>query len=331
LFSYKAPLDLVNKQSKTPLDIAKSMQLVDIVDLFDNWKAQGHLWSENALQGDLELLERFYNNGYSIHSKDDEGRTWIHRACLYGDTKTVLYLLSKNVHLEETSNDGTTVLHYACFSKNIHIVALILQYTSELNLVRAADNDKMTALHYVAGTSDVSIASALIQNGADIEAKDKRQNTPLILASKRGQLKMIEFLVNAGAMVNAINQDNENALHAAGFLGYIDIMEYLVARGCNVNQNGADHQTPLEILKEYHNDNPQVQKLLHQIENPTKQDNEAVDMTCKICMQNQINCVLLTCGHLVVCKDCSLGVVQTSNQCPVCRAPIKSIAPIFLS
>lgn len=38
---------------------------------------------------------------------------------------------------------------------------------------------------------------------------------------------------------------------------------------------------------------------------------------CKICMEREINCVLLECGHMLTCVECGSKIKQ--KECPVCR------------
>lgn len=49
--------------------------------------------------------------------------------------------------------------------------------------------------------------------------------------------------------------------------------------------------------------------------------------TCKVCMDAEVNTVLLPCGHLVCCTDCSTLI----GACPICRVLIKGTVKTFLS
>eukprot|EP00993_Chasmostoma_nieuportense_P003534 NODE_4244_length_819_cov_58.072254_g4086_i0.p1 GENE.NODE_4244_length_819_cov_58.072254_g4086_i0~~NODE_4244_length_819_cov_58.072254_g4086_i0.p1 ORF type:complete len:233 (+),score=47.28 NODE_4244_length_819_cov_58.072254_g4086_i0:43-741(+) len=46
---------------------------------------------------------------------------------------------------------------------------------------------------------------------------------------------------------------------------------------------------------------------------------------CKICFENEINCVLLECGHLCACFDCG----KQLKQCPFCRQRILKVKKTF--
>lgn len=47
--------------------------------------------------------------------------------------------------------------------------------------------------------------------------------------------------------------------------------------------------------------------------------------TCKVCMDRFIDCVLLECGHMVTCLQCSKLVTE----CPICRQHISRIVKVF--
>lgn len=48
---------------------------------------------------------------------------------------------------------------------------------------------------------------------------------------------------------------------------------------------------------------------------------------CKICMDSEVEIVLLPCGHLVTCINCSHSLAD----CPLCRQAIRATVRTFLS
>ena len=46
---------------------------------------------------------------------------------------------------------------------------------------------------------------------------------------------------------------------------------------------------------------------------------------CKVCMENEINAVLLPCAHRVVCLSCAAIIVNGDCICPICRNPISRL------
>jgi hypothetical protein len=49
-------------------------------------------------------------------------------------------------------------------------------------------------------------------------------------------------------------------------------------------------------------------------------------MTCKICLVNKIQLVLLPCGHLCSCRDCAVGI---KTECPICKTTIQGYIQVY--
>jgi len=61
-------------------------------------------------------------------------------------------------------------------------------------------------------------------------------------------------------------------------------------------------------------------KLQKTIESLEEKDNK-----CRICSKNDIDTVLLNCGHVCVCKGCS----STIKNCPCCKESISKACPFY--
>jgi hypothetical protein len=49
------------------------------------------------------------------------------------------------------------------------------------------------------------------------------------------------------------------------------------------------------------------------------------DQCCKVCMDRRINTVLIRCGHMCVCMDCS----NQLDRCPICRSHIDEVIQTY--
>ena len=66
----------------------------------------------------------------------------------------------------------------------------------------------------------------------------------------------------------------------------------------------------------------------------TDQSEEAADNAsneCSVCLDNAVDCVIYTCGHMCVCYRCALDIKQNKGECPICRRDIVDIIKIFRS
>ena len=69
-----------------------------------------------------------------------------------------------------------------------------------------------------------------LNEGADVNAKDNKGNTPLHKAAQKGHLEFIEFLVGKGADVNAKNDDGNTPLHRAAYYGQFQVIKFLTSQ-----------------------------------------------------------------------------------------------------
>jgi ankyrin repeat protein len=101
-------------------------------------------------------------------------------------------------------------------------------------------------MHKAAGRGHKEIVELLIDEGADVNAKDKRGTTPLHEAAGRGHNKDVaELLIAKGADVNAKDDNGWTPLHHAVPDGHKEIAELLIAKGGDVNAKGI-YGTPLD-------------------------------------------------------------------------------------
>jgi len=87
--------------------------------------------------------------------------------------------------------------------------------------VNEQDENGWTALHFAAQNNSVPIGKLLIEAGADIEAKDSYGNTPLFRATfaSHGDCRFIKLLLINGADPNASNHHNVSPLMLARKIG----------------------------------------------------------------------------------------------------------------
>lgn len=107
-------------------------------------------------------------------------------------------------------------------------------------------------LHTAAEEGNLEAVKELLDNGADIEKKDRDGSTPLMLASYYGNIDIVELLLSKGANCNSKNiKLNKTALHGAVERENFEIVKLLIDHGAQVNVRGMSNFTPLHVITTY--------------------------------------------------------------------------------
>lgn len=118
-----------------------------------------------------------------------------HEEVVSGNSEQVLQLLRKTPALASQQDElGFTALHAVASEPHLDLAELLLQNGAD---VHARDRAGATPLHFAAYPS---MAAVFLRHGADINARDRNGDTPLHAQSgENGSLAMIMMLLKHGA------------------------------------------------------------------------------------------------------------------------------------
>jgi hypothetical protein len=94
---------------------------------------------------------------------------------------------------------------------------------------------ELTLLHLVSYMGNSNLARILVRRGADVNAKDSRDGTPLCYAVSRNQIKVVKLLIRLGADVNTTCNQNITPLHLATKNGYTGIVKALIQADADID------------------------------------------------------------------------------------------------
>jgi ankyrin repeat protein len=83
----------------------------------------------------------------------------------------------------------------SCALHDLEMMTWITETESDLS---SCDNDGNTVLHNAAMQGRLELIPFLIEHGADVNAKNKLQQTPLICATKHGNVAVVQCLLQNG-------------------------------------------------------------------------------------------------------------------------------------
>ncbi len=153
--------------------------------------------------------------------------------------------------VQERYTYGRTLLHEVAGQGKLVIVELLLQLGADPN---ARDRWEHTPLYFVGngsqGTQGAAAVRVLVDNGADVNAREKlRHCTALHMAARRGNIPVAEALLDCGADREAQDKLGETPLHRAVKCGKPEMVAFLLSRGANVLAKEKKGLTPLQVAR----------------------------------------------------------------------------------
>ena len=116
----------------------------------------------------------------------------------------------------------------------------------DLNAQTESNHD--TALTLACAGGYVDLVKYLIDNGADIEHRDKKGFTPLILAAMAGHTSVCKLLLDHGAKIEAeAERTKDTALSLACSGGRFEVVQLLLEYGANKEHRNVSDYTPLSL------------------------------------------------------------------------------------
>ncbi len=178
-----------------------------------------------------EMIKLLLKHGADPNLVNNKKATSLMRVAIYGDTVTARILLDRGVDINAKNNDDETALVVAIRSDNKEMMYWLLKNGADANI---KDRYKATPLSYAVIISDMDmvntllpvtrgideqdidgmtilmwavyseydnpgIIKALLDNGASLQPKDKKGQTALAWALKKGNTPTVALLKAAGA------------------------------------------------------------------------------------------------------------------------------------
>ncbi|RLN86781.1 hypothetical protein BBJ28_00026226, partial [Nothophytophthora sp. Chile5] len=185
-----ADVDVTNKENWTPLIAA-------------------------AKRGNIEIVRLLIEKNADVNRKRRDDMTALHLATERGHTEMVDLLLSHGADADAKNWERLTPLMMAATRGHEEIVKLLLESNANVELTEGAErtamvleylqlrrSDGMRALHFAVKEGHYEVVSMLLRHGADVDAKNQKGRTPLMLAAFEGHEEISQLL-----LANSANLD----------------------------------------------------------------------------------------------------------------------------
>ena len=198
-----------------------------------------------ARKGDIAQLEAMLaSNPDLLNFRNDMGQSAIVLAKYHRQAKAVEFLLAKNPDLtlheaaavgafervqqlvrersrliDSHSKDGFTPLALASFFGNADVAEFLINQGANIDL--AANNPMQVApIHAAVAGKHRAIARMLVENGANVNARQQQGWTPLHAAAQNGDEELVQLLLEKGADREARSEGGQTALDLAMVNGH---------------------------------------------------------------------------------------------------------------
>ncbi|MDQ7824868.1 MAG: ankyrin repeat domain-containing protein [Candidatus Eremiobacteraeota bacterium] len=242
-----------------------------------------------AQRGDRPMAELLINLGARLDLANREGMTPRDLAFFSGSPEIEKILARRNGPLLVYDPSGMMRIHKMAAEGNIMLYLLLYkEMPNEASFLNLQDGAGRTPLHYAIENNRNELAVALINNGARLDIKDRKGDTPLHLlqnffmlsylyeccysskinasflnvadregktplynAVVKGERQMVKFLVSQGADINCITRSKDSLIHGAIASYEDDIARLLISKGIKLNQKNSQGKTPLMLAVEW--------------------------------------------------------------------------------
>jgi hemoglobin len=169
-----------------------------------------------------------------------------------GHTTLLEYVRQKLSHDPALAHEryaGRTLLHDASAQANLSMVELLLRFGADPNTAGGHGPLYCLANEWRA-LGGGSVVRALVQGGANVDASDGvKRCTALHMAARRGNVEVAAALLDCGADIEARDSLGDTPLRRAVNCNKIEVAALLLARGAERDSRGSKGLTPLTAAR----------------------------------------------------------------------------------
>jgi hypothetical protein len=160
-------------------------------------------------------------------------------------------LVSTPELVQERYTYDRTLLHEVAGQGSLAMAELLVHLGADPN---ARDQWEHTPLYFVGnaspGAQGAAVVRVLAHSGANINAQERLKHcTALHMAARRGNVPVAEALLDCGADAEARDKLGETLLHRAVKCGKTEMVAFLLARGANDHAQGKSGLTPWQLAR----------------------------------------------------------------------------------
>ena len=149
-----------------------------------------------------------------------------------GDVERVRQLVAQGSDVNVTGKGGITPLLWALKTRNFEGYLVLLEAGANPN----HSIEGLSVIHLAASLDDTRFLEGAIKKGGKFDLQGPSGITPLMVASRTGNLENVRLLVKMNVEVNVGDVLGLTALHYAVILNYQSVIQFLMNNGANPSQ-----------------------------------------------------------------------------------------------
>lgn len=203
---------------------------------------------EKHVDAMLQLGETVSVGGAMVSVPDEP----LVKASFENDPQAVKDLLASGVDVNRRDKSiGATALDEAVENGNREIVQALLDAGADVN---ARNSRRQTPLMRLDEDGTARLVEDLVRAGAKVNLKDEDGDTALMLAASYSNAEVVQALVRAGARLDAANHEGRTAIMKAAEYGNLEIVEMLFDLGADINRQDKEGETALTLAQDNERD-----------------------------------------------------------------------------
>lgn len=205
--------------------------------------------------GETAMVQLFLQSGAQIDVLDDEGTTSLLLAASRGRSGAALALIAAGAAVNILSGENNrSVVHIAADKELLDVMnaAIEREVLERKALVNEADTGQDTPLHRAAVNNNVKAIDALVQAGAETEARNCYGHTPLHEAARTLGEEALRALLRHHGDINTQDDTGETPLFYAAFMagrqGHADMVDLLLKSGADMTIVDEHNRAPVNVI-----------------------------------------------------------------------------------